>query len=206
MTTDMLDMPAKETSAMAKASTTSRTTTRELAAMLKDVDRIVLTGFMGSGKSTIGALLAERAGWRFLDLDSEIERQEGRSVARIFAESGESHFRKLESAALAARLGRRQVVLALGGGAPEELGNCLLLEQTPRTAVIYLAAPFELLIARCRQQPGAADRPVLADLSAAERRFKARRRLYERIASYRVETAGLSVEQTAAAVLNELTR
>jgi shikimate kinase len=98
-------------------------------------------------------------------------------------------------------LGRRRVVLALGGGAPEELGNRLLLEQTPHSAVVYLAAPFEALVARCLQQPGAAERPVLADLAAAERRFKARRRLYERVAGYIVETTDLSVEQTAAAVL-----
>jgi shikimate kinase len=202
MATAILNMPDSERSAMPKRPTSNR----KPSAIPKDVDRIVLTGFMGSGKSTIGALLAERVGWSFLDLDSEIERQERRSVARIFAESGEAHFRKLESAALAALLGRRHVVLALGGGAPEELGNCLLLEQTPRTAIIYLAAPFELLIARCRQQPGAAERPVLSDLSAAERRFKARRRLYERIAGYSIETAGLSVEQTTATVLNELAR
>jgi len=200
MATVMLDMPATETSDMPKPSTSTRTP----AAILMDVDRVVLTGFMGSGKSTIGPLLAERLGWRFLDLDSEIERREGRPVARIFSESGEAHFRKLESEALASLLGRRRVVLALGGGAPEELGNRLLLEQTPRTAVVYLAAPFDALVDRCLQQSGAAERPVLADLAAAERRFKARRRLYERIAGHTVETAQLSVEQTAATVLKGL--
>ena len=197
MATAILDMPAPETPDMPKSSTS----TRPPAVVLRDVDRVVLTGFMGSGKSTIGPLLADCLGWRFLDLDSEIERRDGRSVARIFAESGEPHFRKLESAALATLLGRRRVVLALGGGAPEELGNRLLLEQTPLTAVVYLAAPFEALVTRCLEQPGAAERPVLADLSAAERRFKARRRLYERIAGHTVETVELSVEQTAAKVL-----
>ena len=196
----MLDMPATETSDMPKPSTSTRTP----AATLMDVDRIVLTGFMGSGKSTLGPLLAEQLGWRFLDLDSEIERRDGRIVARIFAENGEPYFRKLEAEALASLLGRRRIVLALGGGAPEELGNRLLLEQTPRTAIVYLAAPFEALVARCLEQPGAAERPVLADLSAAERRFKARRRLYERIAGHTIETAKLNVEQTAAMVLKGL--
>lgn len=200
MATAILDMPGTETSDMPKPSTS----TRPPAVVLRDVDRVVLTGFMGSGKSTIGPLLADRLGWRFMDLDSEIERRDGRSVARIFADSGEPHFRKLESAALATLLGRRRVVLALGGGAPEELGNRLLLEQTPRTAIVYLAAPFEALVARCLEQPGAAERPVLADLCAAERRFKARRRLYERIAGHIVETAELSVEQTADSVLKGL--
>jgi shikimate kinase len=201
MATAILEMQITEEADMAKTSTTTRA-----AAALKGVDRVVLTGFMGSGKSTLGAVLAEQLGWRFLDLDGEIERRDGRSVARIFAESGEPHFRKLESAALAALLGRRRVVLALGGGAPEELGNRLLLEQTPRTAVVYLAAPFAALVARCQEQPGAAERPVLADLSVAERRFKARRRLYERIASHTVSTAELSVEQTVAAVLQMLAK
>jgi shikimate kinase len=201
MATVILDMPAPEISDMPKASTPTRTSTRQPAVVLKDIDRVVLTGFMGSGKSTLGPLLAESLGWRFLDLDSEIERRDHRTVARIFAESGEPHFRKLEAAALAALLGRRRVVLALGGGAPEELGNRLLLEQTPRTAVVYLAAPFAALMERCRQQPGAAERPVLADLAAAERRFKARKRLYERIATHTVETADLSVEQTAGVVM-----
>jgi shikimate kinase len=196
MTTAILDMPDTETADMAKTSTTART--------LKGIDRVVLTGFMGSGKSTLGAMLAEQLGWRFLDLDSEIERREGRTVAGIFAESGEAQFRKLESAALATLLGRRRVVLALGGGAPEELGNRLLLEQTPRTAVVYLAAPFADLIERCQKQPGAAERPVLADLSAAERRFKARQRHYERIASHTVSTAEMSVEDTVATVLQRL--
>jgi shikimate kinase len=201
MATVILDMPVNETSDMPKASAQTRTSTRQPAAVLRDIDRLVLTGFMGSGKSTLGPLLAERLRWRFLDLDAEIERRDGRTVARIFAENGEPHFRKLEAAALATLLGRRRVVLALGGGTPEELGNRLLLEQTPRTAVVYLAAPFQALVDRCLQQPGAAERPVLADLAAAERRFKARRQLYERIASHTIETAALSAEQTADVVL-----
>jgi shikimate kinase len=202
MATVILDMPDTEASDMLKASNSPRSS----ATVLKDIDRVVLTGFMGSGKSTIGPLLAESLGWRFMDLDSEIERRDGRTVARIFAESGEPHFRQLETAALASLLGRRRAVVALGGGAPEELGNRLLLEQTPRTAIVYLAAPFEALVARCMQQPGGAERPVLADLTTAERRFKARRRLYERIASHTLDTADLSVEETAVLVLKGLAK
>jgi shikimate kinase len=168
------------------------------------VDRVVLTGFMGSGKTTVGRALAERLGWRFLDLDAEIERRDGRTVPQVFAESGEAHFRHLETAALAALLGQSRVVLALGGGAPEELGNRLLLEQTPRTAVVYLAAPLETLLARCEQDDalaGAAGRPLLAE---AEQRFAARRHLYERIARHHVETSACGVEQVADAILETL--
>lgn len=173
---------------------------------LAGVDRVVLTGFMGSGKTSVGRILAERLGWQFLDLDAEIERRDGRSVPQVFAESGEAHFRKLETSALAGLLGQRKIVVALGGGAPEELGNRLLLEQTPRTAVVYLAAPLETLLDRCERddaRAGAAGRPLLAQ---AEQRFAARRHLYERIAGHHVETTERNVEEAADAILEALER
>jgi shikimate kinase len=168
------------------------------------LDRIVLTGFMGSGKTTAGYLLAERLGWNFVDLDREIEARHNRTVPQIFADSGEAHFRHLESATLASLLGQRRVVLALGGGAPEELGNRLLLEQTPHTAVVYLSADFDTLVARCATQatdPSATARPNLADLNLAERRFRLRRPHYERIAAHTIHTADLTLDQTVDAVL-----
>jgi len=168
------------------------------------LDRIVLTGFMGSGKTTAGALLADRLGWNFIDLDREIEARHQRTVPQLFAEHGEAHFRHLESATLASLLGQRRVVVALGGGAPEELGNRLLLEQTPHTAVVYLAAPFNTLIARCDLQatdPAATARPNLADLNLAERRFRLRRPHYERIAAHTVHTDDLNVDQTVDSIL-----
>ena len=85
MSTAILEMP-------------TLTPTRNAAAPA-GLDRIVLTGFMGSGKSTVGALLAERLGWKFFDLDAEIERREGMSVPAIFANMGEMRFRRAEAAA-----------------------------------------------------------------------------------------------------------
>jgi shikimate kinase len=166
----------------------------------RPAERIVLTGFMGSGKSTIGPLLAAELGWNFADLDAEIERRTGQSIAQIFAERGEAAFRKEETAALAAILGHARTVIALGGGAPETLGNRLLLEQTPATAVVYLAAPFATLSARCAQQPGTV-RPNFADHAAAETRFATRQPLYQRLAHISIETDGLSPEDSVAAVL-----
>ncbi len=122
------------------------------AALPAHLRRLVLTGFMGAGKTTIGRLLAARLNWDFLDLDAYIESRAGLSVPSIFATHGERHFRQLESAALASALGRNNLVLALGGGAPEVLTNRLLLEQTPATATVFLDAPFPTLFDRCMMQ------------------------------------------------------
>jgi shikimate kinase len=176
-----------------------------------EIERIVLTGFMGSGKTTVGALLARQIGWNFLDLDHEVERRDGRPVPAIFAapppNGGEAHFRRLESAALVSLLGKRNLVLALGGGAPETLGNRLLLEQTQRTAVIYLCASFATLFDRCSEQaadPAATARPVLAEPTLAERRFRLREPHYQRIASHTVDTSDLNPAAAANAILHLL--
>ena len=169
--------------------------------------RIVLMGFMGAGKTTVGRLLAGHLGWEFLDLDDYIESRTGLAIPSIFAAHGEPHFRKLESEALASALGRANIVLSLGGGAPETLTNRLLLEQTPATATIFLDAPFATLYDRCMLQalnPGATARPNLADPAAAERRFAVRHPIYTRLASHTVDTASLSTEQTVATLLARL--
>jgi shikimate kinase len=177
------------------------------------IDRIVLTGFMGSGKTTTGRLLAAALGWSFLDLDHEIEARQilsgdpAVSVPAIFALHGEARFRRLEAQALAALLGRRHVVIALGGGAPEELGNRLLLEQTPRTAIVHLSAPLSVLLDRCRlqaTQPEATARPVLADLDSATDRFLKRLPLYQRLATHHVDTVHQSPATTVQTILAAL--
>lgn len=196
----MLEMP-EETVNVTNAAETRRTVPTDV---LKGLERVVLTGFMGSGKTTVGRLLAERLGWEFHDLDTEIERRAGKTVPEIFAESGEAAFRRQESAALAGLLGHSHTVVALGGGAPEVLGNRLLLEQTPKTAVVYLAAPLETLVARCQRQVAHEDgteRPLLGE--AAER-FKARHPLYERIARHKVTTTDAAPDEVVAVVLDVL--
>ncbi len=171
--------------------------------------RLVLTGFMGAGKTTVGRLLAESLGWEFLDLDALIEARTGLTVPSIFATHGERHFRQLESQALASALGRRNIVLALGGGTPEILTNRLLLEQTPATATIFLDAPFPTLYDRCLIQAlnsgASADpaqaRPNLADPAAAEARFQVRQPIYRRLASHTIDTSNLTTKQTVATLL-----
>jgi shikimate kinase len=178
---------------------------------------------MGAGKTTSGRLLASRLGWEFLDLDALIEARAGLAVPAIFATHGEPHFRRLESQALAAALGRNHIVLALGGGAPEVLTNRLLLEQTPGTATVFLDAPFAVLFDRCMMQalnpsvePAAQviiqpagdllgqARPVFADPAAAEARYLTRQPIYRRLARHTIDTAELNTEQTVAAILVRL--
>src|SRR5690606_38832104 len=80
------------------------------------LERVVLVGFMASGKTTVGRLLAERLGWRHLDLDAEIEREEGRSVAEIFRAEGEAYFRRREAVTGERLLAEPRTVLTPGGG------------------------------------------------------------------------------------------
>ena len=156
------------------------------------IRRVVLTGFMGAGKSTVGRLLAARLGWEFLDLDTHLESRTGATIPDLFAKHGEAHFRRLESTALASALGRSHTVLALGGGTPEEITNRLLIEQTPDTVSIFLDAPFPTLFDRCMLQE--IGRPVLADPAAAEERFARRRPLYIPMSPLTVYTSALSSE------------
>jgi shikimate kinase len=165
--------------------------------------RIVLTGFMGSGKTTLGRLIAARLGWTFLDLDHYIESRTGLSVPDIFALHGEPHFRRLESTALASALGKPSTVIALGGGTPEILTNRLLLEQTPATATIFLDAPFPVLFDRCVLQ--GISRPVLADPALAELRFAQRQPLYRSLAHHTLDTSAIQADEAVECMLEALT-
>lgn len=166
--------------------------------------RIVLIGFMGAGKSTVGRLLAMQLGWQFIDTDTCVEERHGCTVAEMFALNGEAAFRQRESAELARALGRQHAVIAVGGGAPEILTNRLLLEQTPGTAVVFLDAPFPVLFDRCVLQEGAAVRPVLMDASAAELRFQARAPFYRRCAQHSILTERHTPGDTAACILSSM--
>lgn len=174
-----------------------------LPSVPSSIRRIVLTGFMGAGKSTVGKLLAGRIGWGFLDLDAHIEIRAGITIPEIFAKHGEPHFRRLESTALASALSRPNTVLALGGGAPEEITNRLLIEQTPATLAIFLDAPFATLFDRCMLQE--IGRPVLADPAAAELRFARRRPFYSRMSRVTVDTSAQTPQETVNAIVAALT-
>ncbi len=142
--------------------------------------RIVLTGFMGAGKSTLGALLAAELGWRFTDVDQVLVASEGMSIAELFEQAGEARFRELEERAIEGLLCLDHAVIALGGGALESEATRVRLLASPGTHVIFLETPLEVALARCAQQSGAALRPVLRDQAALEARFMQRLEHYRK--------------------------
>jgi len=118
---------------------------------------IILTGFMGTGKSTIGRLVAAKLNREFVDMDALIEEREGRPISRIFAESGEPYFRHLEAELCAELATQAGLVIATGGGALVSEANLRVMEATG--LVICLECDPELLWQRIGQGE---DRPMLA--------------------------------------------
>jgi shikimate kinase len=158
---------------------------------------IVLVGFMGAGKTTVGHLLAKRLGLPFTDSDEAIEQHAGRSVAQIFAEDGEPAFRALEHQVIAELLDGPALVLALGGGATEHPGT---RDRLARAQVVYLQVGYEQAMQRIG---GDAGRPLLArpDLAATYQRRLPR---YAEIATLTVSTDGRHPESISEDVLARL--
>jgi shikimate kinase len=150
---------------------------------------LCLTGFMGSGKTTVGRLLAQHIGWHFADLDSDIEATAGMSIARIFEERGELAFRQMEWDVLSRLVEKscsleQPTVLALGGGTFDQPPSRELL-RTTRATVIWLDCPVEELLARLA---GVKDRPLFRDEASFRQLFEQRLFSY-RLADFRVNAA-----------------
>ena len=166
---------------------------------------IILTGFMGAGKSTSGALLAERLGWRFADSDALVEARAGMTVAEIFERQGEAAFRQMEAEAVREAAGLAHTVLALGGGGLESAATREFLFKRESCRVVFLEAPLDTLIDRCAGQPNAPVRPVLRDREGLAARWQARLPLY-RQAHVTVATAERTPEAVVDCILAELQR
>jgi len=148
---------------------------------------LFLAGFMGSGKTTVGRLLADEFGWQFVDLDEVIEKAEGAPIGDIFAKHGEPEFRRIEHEALraeirAAERGQPRVV-ALGGGAFAEARNRNML--LTMGTVIWLDAPIDVLLARVENET---HRPLARDKKRFMELYEARREFYAE-ADFRVDAA-----------------
>lgn len=148
---------------------------------------IALVGFMGCGKTTVGRLLAERLGWRFVDLDTRIVERTGSTIVEIFRRHGEPVFRAIETEVLDRTLGetverRLSTVLALGGGTLTRPENLSRLRQSG-VAILWLDCPIDELIKRCT---GVTDRPLFQDENSFRRLHQDRLPQY-RLADYRID-------------------
>lgn len=164
--------------------------------------RVVLVGFMGAGKTTVGRILATHLGCTFVDLDDVIREREGREIAEIFRHSGEAYFRDVEAGCLRNTLQAigESAVVALGGGAFAQPRNAALLrEQGCR--IVFLDASIEELRRRCAE-PGA-ERPLFRDQNQFRQLYELRRGSYM-AADLRVETGGKTPEQVAQEILRTL--
>jgi shikimate kinase len=159
---------------------------------------LILTGFMGSGKSSVGHVLAERMSRPFIDLDAEIVAEAGCSINEIFSRDGEEAFRSLESRCLERVLLDGVSVIATGGGVVIATGNRTLMRAVGIVINLVVSLPQVL-----QRLDGATDRPLFAGSDAPNRvklLMDSREQFYAE-ADIRIDTDGKSVEDVAAEIL-----
>jgi shikimate kinase len=152
---------------------------------LKRTPGIYIVGFMACGKSTVGRMLGERIGWRFVDMDEDIESQQSSTIAKLFENLGEEEFRRIETEAIRLRVRKIQaghpMVIALGGGAFTCTENIDLLLNNG--IVIWLDTPLSILT--CRVE-GTSHRPLARDPAKFKQLYDLRKPCYQQ-ADYRIE-------------------
>ncbi|MBV9095252.1 MAG: shikimate kinase [Streptosporangiaceae bacterium] len=167
---------------------------------------IVLVGFMGAGKTTVGTLLAAALALPFADSDQVIERRDGRPVRQIFAEDGEPAFRASEHRVVAELLGApdpKPLVLALGGGAPEHPATREALAAVPHVA--YLHVGYEQALARAGGDADPGSRPLLARPDLREL-YQRRLAVYAAVATLTVATDGRTARAVAGDIASQIFR
>ncbi|MCC6548343.1 shikimate kinase [Candidatus Sumerlaeota bacterium] len=165
---------------------------------------VTLVGLMGSGKTTVGRILAETLGYSFLDTDEQIEKNAGKKISKIFEESGEAHFRQLETQFIAGLSGVTSHVIASGGGAILDPQNRHVFKNLGY--VVYLKATPRELYQRIKNDTS---RPLLqkaADPKAEMARLLAERERYYKEADIIVDTEDLSAEEVQDVLIDELAK
>ncbi len=161
---------------------------------------VILVGFMGAGKSTVGRLLARRLGRCFVETDAMITAREGRSIPEIFTDRGEVYFRQLEAEALDALAEKHGHVIATGGGFP--CGPGVMDRLLQLGTVVWLAADFDAAYARANRTGG---RPMLAGRSAedAAALYRTRQEIYRR-AHLSIDTSHLTIDAVVGRIVRHL--
>ncbi|WP_233531776.1 shikimate kinase [Paenibacillus alkalitolerans] len=161
------------------------------------VTNIILVGFMGTGKSTVGQALSERLGWKFVDTDRLVEEREKRSIAEIFARDGEGYFRDAETAAIREAAGGHKQIISTGGGAVLREENRRLLQECG--FVVALKAPAETIIERLRKDTG---RPLLkGDKEREVRRLMENRKTAYDFADVSIDTSVWNVRHAVERII-----
>lgn len=166
--------------------------------MIKEPETLILVGFMGAGKTTVGQEIARQHHSQFIDIDSEIERIAQQSIPELFRSRGEAGFRQIESEVLAS-LQTFKGIVATGGGVVERMENLEILKQSAAT-VIYLHGNLESTINRLLIE---GQRPLLQEKSTADffNLWQLRDPKYKMIANFTVETVGKTPERIAAEII-----
>ncbi|MFA5876091.1 MAG: shikimate kinase [Candidatus Margulisiibacteriota bacterium] len=169
---------------------------------MKKAKNIILIGFMGSGKTAVGKLLAKQLGWKFVDTDDLIEKAAGITIAEIFKKSGEPHFRDLESCAVQSLKGYNNFVIATGGGIILRPENVAQLKKLGPLVLLWVA-PQQV---RARVA-GTLHRPLLNTPDAENKAgeiLQQRTPLYRSAAEIEIDTTDLGVNQVVDKILEEL--
>ena len=153
---------------------------------------------MGAGKSTVGRYLAKKLGRKFIDLDEEIERREGRPIAEIFQQDGESHFQNLERICLKDLSSSSKAVIALGGGTFVNPENREVAEKTGLT--VWLKVSFNKLVDRVKID---GTRPKFVDRAEAEHLYRSREPSYE-LARVQISADDATPESAAGEIIGVL--
>jgi shikimate kinase len=150
---------------------------------------VCLTGFMGTGKTTTGRLLARQVGWPHVDLDKRIEEAAGLEIPEIFAQMGEPEFRRIEHEQLARVMGeaaesQQPRIVSLGGGTTAQTPNLALLRENG-AVLVWLECPIDVLLPRCVH---ITNRPLFRDEATFRELHRERLPFYE-LSDYRVDSS-----------------
>lgn len=169
---------------------------------MASITRIALVGLRGTGKTTVGKLLADRMGWTFADTDDAVESNAGKTIARIFAEDGEPQFRELEANAVAETFSHDRIVLATGGGAILRTATRTLLKANG--FVVWLTGSAAVLAERLAIDSTTTNRrPSLTALTGSEELaalYVEREPLYREIAHLTVDTKNRTPDEIATTI------
>ena len=167
------------------------------------MDNIYLVGFMGSGKTTVGKILAHKIDKAFIEMDEVIEADTGKPITEIFAQEGEAHFRRLENKLLRDLSVRKDLVVSCGGGLICNEENLRILKETGK--VFFLRASAKVVYQRTKHHT---HRPLLNvdnPLGAIEELLKERNHFYTQ-AHYTIDTDNISAEEVADSIVEILNK